>query len=325
MRCADVAQELRHAADFGVNVSSKVTVDFGAVMRRVAEKQAEVAPHDSVERFTSLGVHCLRGSAKITSPFTVDVTGDDGEVRTLTTRSVVIAAGSKPFVPDLPGLMEVGFLTSDTVWSLSELPKRLVVLGGGPIGCELAQGFARLGSKVTQIQRGPRLLPKEDADASALVLERFVSEGIEVHLGCEALRCERRGSEKFIVTRSAEGEHMIAFDEILCAVGRRANTEGYGLEELDIGLTPAGTVEVDQWMRTRYPNIYACGDVAGPFHFTHMAAHQAWYASVNAMFGQLHRFKVDYSVRHGSRSPRRRWRESASTRMRQQRKRCLAK
>lgn len=296
LRCADVAQELRRAADFGVDVSGEVSVDFGAVMRRVAEKQAEVAPHDSVERFTSLGVDCVTGSAKITSPFTVDVTGDDGTVRTLTTRSIVIAAGSKPFVPDLPGLTEVGFLTSDTVWSLSELPKRLVVLGGGPIGCELAQGFARLGSKVIQIQRGPRLLPKEDADASALVLKRFVSEGIEVHLGCEALRCERRGAEKFIITRSAEGERMIAFDEILCAVGRKANSKGYGLEELDIGLTSARTVEVDQWMRTRYPNIYACGDVAGPFQFTHMAAHQAWYASVNAMFGRLHRFKIDYRV-----------------------------
>jgi pyruvate/2-oxoglutarate dehydrogenase complex dihydrolipoamide dehydrogenase (E3) component/uncharacterized membrane protein YdjX (TVP38/TMEM64 family) len=296
LRSAGVADELRRAAEFGIDINGEVTVDFRAVMQRVAKKQAEVAPHDSVERFTGLGVDCRSGHAKITSPFTVDVTGDDGTVQTLTTRSIVIAAGSKPLVPDIPGLLEIGFLTSDTVWALRELPKRLVVLGGGPIGCELAQGFARLGSKVIQIERDPRLLAKEDADVSAIVLQRFRTEGIEVHLGSEAVRCERRGSTKVIIIRSGGVEHAIAFDEILCAVGRRANTEGFGLEELGIGLTPARTIEVDDRLQTLYPNIYACGDVAGPFQFTHMAAHQAWYASVNAMFGQLYRFKVDYSV-----------------------------
>lgn len=296
LRSAGVAEALRHAAQFGIHSSGEVIVDFGAVMRRVAQKRAEVAPHDSVERFTSLGVDCVAGSAKITSPFTVEVMDEQGATRSLTTRSIVIAAGSKPRVPDIPGLADVGYLTSDTVWSLTELPKRLVVLGGGPIGCELAQGFARLGSKVTQIQRNARLLPKEDPDASDVLVKRFRGEGIEVCLECEAIRCEQRGADKLLVVRSAAGERALVFDQILCAVGRNANIEGYGLEELGIGLTSARTIEVDDRLKTLYPNIFACGDVAGPFQFTHMAAHQAWYASVNAMFGHLHRFKADYRV-----------------------------
>ncbi|TAM56014.1 MAG: pyridine nucleotide-disulfide oxidoreductase [Paraburkholderia sp.] len=296
LRSAGVAAELRRAAEYGVNVNGEVAVDFGAVMARVDRKRIEVAPHDSVERFTSLGVDCIAGRATITSPFSIEVKTEHGTVQTLTTRSIVIAAGSRPVVPDIPGLLDVGYLTSDTVWSLAELPKRLVVLGGGPIGCELAQAFARLGSRVTLIVRGERLLKKEDPDAAEKLLQRFRAEGIDVLLETGVVRCERRDSGKIVVARSKSGERTIAADEILCAVGRKANTEGYGLEALGIGLTSAGTIEVDDRLQTLYPNIFACGDVTGPFQFTHMAAHQAWYASINAMFGQLHRFKADYRV-----------------------------
>ncbi|ACR32757.1 FAD-dependent oxidoreductase [Burkholderia glumae] len=296
LRSAGVAAELRRAGEFGISCMGGVHVDFGAVMRRVARVQANVAPHDSIERYTSLGVACMAGRATITSPHTVEVAADDGSVRVLTTRSIVIAAGSRPAIPDIPGLEAVGYLTSDTIWSLETLPAYLVVLGGGPIGCELAQGFARLGAHVIQIEKGPRLLPREDADASAHVLKRFRTEGIDVLLDAEVVRCERLGSVKVVVVRTSDGERAIPFDAILCAVGRVANTEGYGLESLGIGVTAAGTIKVDDRLQTLYPNIYACGDVVGPYQFTHMAAHQAWYASVNAMFGRWHRFKVDYRV-----------------------------
>lgn len=296
LRSAGVTAELRRAAEFGVSCNGEIRVDFGSVMKRVARVQADVAPHDSVERYTSLGVDCVMGRAMITSPHTVEVAGNDGSVRVLSTRSIIIAAGSRPAVPDIPGLEDVGYLTSDTVWSLDTLPPRLVVLGGGPIGCELAQGFARLGAHVMQIEKGPRLLPREDSDASNLVLERFRAEGIEVVLGADVARCERRAPDKVVVVRTADGERAFTCDAILCAVGRRANTEGYGLERLGIAVTPAGTIEVDDQLQTLYPNIFACGDVVGPYQFTHMAAHQAWYASVNAMFGRWHRFKVDYRV-----------------------------
>jgi pyruvate/2-oxoglutarate dehydrogenase complex dihydrolipoamide dehydrogenase (E3) component/uncharacterized membrane protein YdjX (TVP38/TMEM64 family) len=296
LRSADLAARLRHAAEFGIRGVGDVSVDFRSVMERVVRIRAEVAPHDSVERYTSLGVDCIAGDATITSPYTVEVRGDDGAVKTLTTRSIVIATGARPAVPDIAGLAEVGFLTSETVWSLDTLPERLVVIGGGPIGCELAQGFARLGSSVIQIQRGVRLLPREDPDASDMLLRRFRDEGVEVLLECEVVRCEQRGADKVVVVRTPDGERDYPCDAVLCAVGRRANTAGYGLEHLGIKVTAAGTIEVDDRLQTRYPNIFACGDVVGPFRFTHMAAHQAWYASVNAMFGEWRRFKVDYSV-----------------------------
>jgi pyruvate/2-oxoglutarate dehydrogenase complex dihydrolipoamide dehydrogenase (E3) component/uncharacterized membrane protein YdjX (TVP38/TMEM64 family) len=296
LRSADVAAQLRHAAEFGIRGVGDVSVDFSSVMERVARIRTEVAPHDSVERYTSLGVDCMAGGATITSPYTVEVRGDDGAVKTLTTRSIVIATGARPAIPDIPGLAEVGFLTSETVWSLDTLPHRLVVIGGGPIGCELAQGFARLGARVVQMQRGVRLLPREDPDASDMLLRRFRDEGVEVLLECEVVRCEQRGTDKVVVVRTTVGERDYPCDAILCAVGRRANTAGYGLERLGIKVTAAGTIEVDDRLQTCYPNIFACGDVVGPFKFTHMAAHQAWYASVNAMFGEWRRFRVDYSV-----------------------------
>jgi pyruvate/2-oxoglutarate dehydrogenase complex dihydrolipoamide dehydrogenase (E3) component len=222
----------------------------------------------------------------------------DGRRQTLTTRAIVVATGAMPTVPPLPGLDEVGYLTSDSLWGLRELPARLVVLGGGPIGCELAQAFARLGSKVTQVEMGPRLLIREDTEISTVVQQALERDGIEVLTGHKALRCEKSGAQSFIVVENGGQEKRIEFDRLLCAVGRTARLAGYGLEELGI-VDPAKlprTIETNEYLQTIYPNIYAAGDVAGPYQFTHTAAHQAWYAAVNALFGSLRMFKADYRV-----------------------------
>jgi len=265
-------------------------------MERVQRVIREVEPHDSVERYSALGVECLSGEASITSPWTVSVRGNDGKETTLSTRSIIIAAGARPYIPPIPGLAEVGCLTSDSIWALRTLPQRLVVLGGGPIGSELSQCFARLGSRVTQVEMLPRLLIREDAEVSAMVLERFRGEGVDVLLEHKALRVVVDRGEKILVCEHQGTEVRIPFDAILCAVGRVANTSGYGLEALGIPLAPARTVETNEYLETLYPNIYACGDVAGPYQFTHTAAHTAWYATVNALFGSLRRFKADFSV-----------------------------
>jgi len=254
-----------------------------------------VEPHDSVERYTELGVDCVQGEARITSPWTVEITTPDG-IRTLSARSLVIAAGARPFVPPIPGLEDVGYLTSDTVWGLQERPQRLVVLGGGPIGCELAQAFARIGSRVTQVEMLPRLMVREDPEVSETVMRRFRDEGIDVRIATKALSCTVEAGEKVLMAEHAGEQVRIPFDAILVAVGRVANTQGYGLEELGIETTEQRTVEVNDYMQTIYPNIYACGDVAGPYQFTHTAAHTAWYAAVNALFGRFRRFRADFSV-----------------------------
>jgi len=266
------------------------------VMARVRRVIADIEPHDSVERYTGLGVEPVIGEARIVSPFEVEVRQADGATRRLTTRSIVIAAGARPFVPPIPGLDQVGCLTSDTLWELNELPRRLLVLGGGPIGCELAQAFARLGSEVTQVEMAERLMAREDADVSELVANRFRAEGIRVLTGHKAERFLAEGGEKMLVARHAGGELRIGFDVVICALGRVANTAGYGLEELGIPVTAARTVETDDYLQTLYPNILAAGDVAGPYQFTHVAAHQAWYAAVNGLFGRFRRFRADYSV-----------------------------
>jgi len=295
LRSAKLLADIRRSADFGIRAAS-AEVDFAEVMDRVQRVIGEIAPHDSVERYTRLGVTCVEGTATITSPWTVDVTAADGTTRTLTTTHIVIAAGARPFVPPLPGLAEVGALTSDTVWGLRTLPRRLVVLGGGPIGCELAQAFARFGAQVTQVEMGPRLLTREDAEFSALVASTFAAEGIDVRVGHKALAVEVVDGEKRLRVEHAGATSTIAFDEILVAVGRVANTTGYGLEELGVPVTASRTVEVNGFLETRFPNILACGDVAGPYQFTHTAAHAAWFASVNALFGRFRKFRVDYSV-----------------------------
>jgi pyruvate/2-oxoglutarate dehydrogenase complex dihydrolipoamide dehydrogenase (E3) component/uncharacterized membrane protein YdjX (TVP38/TMEM64 family) len=287
IKSARVLMQMRRAADYGLR-AGPISFDFAEVMERVQRVVHTVAPHDSVERYTALGVECLRGEARITSPWTVSVDGR----QTLTTRSIVIAAGARPIVPPLPGIERARVLTSETLWRLRELPRRLVVLGGGPIGCELSQAFARFGAQVTQVEMLPRLLAREDPEAAERVRARFVAEGIDVRSGHRAVRIEPGGT---LVCEHAAGEARFAFDALLCALGRVPNTAGYGLEELGIPTTRARTVETNEYLQTLYPNIYACGDVAGPYQFTHTASHQAWYAAVNALFSPYRR-RADYSV-----------------------------
>ena len=295
IRSAKLLSHMKRAKEFGVR-SATAQFEFAEVMERVQAVVKAVEPHDSVERYTKLGVECLQGSAKITSPWSVEVTAADGAKRTLTTKNIVIAAGARPFVPPIPGLAEATPLTSDTVWGIRALPRRLVVLGGGPIGCELAQCFARLGAKVTQLEMLPRILIREDPEFSELVAKRFREEGIDVLTGHKAKEVRVAGAEKVVIVEHEGTEKRIACDEILCAVGRVANTAGYGLEELGIPITKQKTVEVNEYLQTIYPNVYACGDVAGPYQFTHTASHMAWYCAVNGLFGAFRKFKVDYSV-----------------------------
>jgi dihydrolipoamide dehydrogenase len=294
IKSARLLAQIRRSGELGIKWAS-AEFDFADIMERVQRVIREIEPHDSVTRYTALGVECIEGEAKITSPWTVKVTAA-GDSRTLTTRAIVIASGGRPFVPPIPGIEEAGYLTSDTVWALRELPRRLVVLGGGPIGCELAQCFARFGSQVTQVEMLPRILVREDPEISAMVASRFEAEGIRVLTGHKAKAFRGEGGEKLLIAEHGGQEVSIGFDQLLVAVGRVANTEGCGLEELGIPLTRARTVETDEYLRTIYPNIYACGDVAGPYQFTHTASHQAWYASVNALFGRFRKFRVDYSA-----------------------------
>jgi len=297
IKSAKVAQQMRHADQYGLQPATP-QFSFRAVMARVHRIIAEVEPHDSVERYTGLGVEVLQGYAKIIDPWTVDIALNDGGSQRLTTRAIVIAAGAAPLIPDLPGLEEVGYVTSDTMWDafadMDTPPRRLVVLGGGPIGCELAQAFARLGCEVSQIQRGERILHKEDPEVSALAQQALERDGVQVLTEHSALRCERDGERKLLVVAHAGEETTIEFDQLLVSVGREARLTGYGLEEL--GIPTSKTVATNDYLETLYPNIYAAGDVAGPYQFTHTAAHMAWYAAVNALFGQFKRFKVDYSV-----------------------------
>jgi pyruvate/2-oxoglutarate dehydrogenase complex dihydrolipoamide dehydrogenase (E3) component/uncharacterized membrane protein YdjX (TVP38/TMEM64 family) len=290
IRSARLAALMRRGDEFGVRADN-VRVDFAQVMARIQQVITEIAPHDSVERYQALGVDTIEGEARITSPYTVEVDG-----RELTTRSIVVASGARPRVPTIPGLDDTGYLTSDTVWNLRELPERLLVLGGGNIGCELSQAFARFGSQVTQVDMASRLLAREDPDVSAQLAQRFAAEGIDVRTGHKAKAVEINHGEKTLVCEHDGEDVTLAFDRILVAVGRTPNTQGFGLEELGIEIASDRTLEVNAFLQTRYPNIFACGDVAGPFQFTHTAAHQAWYASVNALFLGLHRFKADYSV-----------------------------
>ncbi len=293
IRSAKLLSHIRRSKEFGIR-SASADFDFADVMERVRRVVQAVEPHDSIERYSGLGVECLTGTAKITSPWTVDVTLASGEKRTLTTKNIVIAAGARPFIPPIPGLKEANPLTSDTVWNLRTLPKRLVVLGGGPIGSELTQCFARFGSRVSQVEMMPRILIREDPEFSRLVTDRFHAEGVDVLVNHKAKEVRVENGEKVLIAEHEGREVRIACDEILCAVGRVANTQGYGLEEL--GIPAPRTVEINEFLQTRYPNIYACGDVAGPYQFTHTAAHMAWYCAVNALFGSFRKFKVDYSV-----------------------------
>jgi pyruvate/2-oxoglutarate dehydrogenase complex dihydrolipoamide dehydrogenase (E3) component len=293
IRSARFLSHVRRAQEFGMR-GATADFDFGEVMERVQRIIGQIEPHDSVARYTGLGVDVAEGSARIVSPWEVDITHADGRTQRLTTRSIVIAAGARPFVPPLPGIEQVDVLTSDSVWKLRQRPGRLVVLGGGPVGSELAQAFARLGSKVTQVEMAPRLLMREDPEVSALVAGRFAAEGIAVLVDHKAERVEVVDGEKRLVATHQGQELRIPFDALLVAVGRVANLEGYGLEEL--GVSTGRTVQVNGYLQTNFPNIYAAGDVAGPYQFTHTAAHQAWHAAVNALLDPFRKFRADYRV-----------------------------
>ncbi len=294
IRSAKYLSHIKRSKEFGIKKAS-VEFDFAEVMDRVQNVIKKVEPHDSIERYTELGVDIVEGEAKIISPWEVQVKTAKG-VKTLTTRSIVIAAGAHPFVPPIPGLDQVESLTSDDIWNLRELPKRLLVLGGGPIGCELTQSFARLGSYVTQVEMLPRIMIREDPDVSAAVMAKFKEEGVDIRVGHTAKEFVIENGEKIMIAEYEGQSVKIPFDEVLVAIGRAANVNGYGVEELGIALSIRKTIETNGFQETNYPNIYACGDVAGPYQFTHTAAHQAWYAAVNALFGQFKRFKTDYSV-----------------------------
>lgn len=290
IRSARMAASLHRAEEYGLrNVAG--TVDFAAVMQRVQDIIKTIEPHDSVERFTSLGVECISGEAAITSPYTVVV----GE-RSITTRSIVIATGARPLVPPIPGLNDTGYLTSDTVWNLRELPKRLLVIGGGPIGCELAQAFCELGSQVTQVDMANRIMSREDPDVSDVITTQFQNAGIRVLCEHRVLGFHRQSGVKVLEAEHQGRKVRIEFDEVLLAMGRKANVEGLGLEALKMPLTEQGTIEVNEYLQTAYPNIYACGDVVGPYQFTHMASFQAWYAALNAMLGGLRQSAINYRV-----------------------------
>ncbi|MGZ8238837.1 MAG: FAD-dependent oxidoreductase [Methylobacter sp.] len=292
IRSSRLLAQIRRSADFGIK-KADAEFDFADSMNRVQAIIKTIEPHDSVQRYTDLGVDVVEGEAKIISPWEVQVT-TAGENRIITTRAIVVAAGSRPLVPPISGVEDIGYLTSDNIWELRELPARLVVLGGGPIGCELAQCFARFGSQVTQVEMAPRLLIKEDIEVSEAVMAKFRLEGINVLVGHTAKGFIIENNEKILLVEHDDKELRIPFDQVLLAIGRVANIQGYGLEQL--GVETSRTIETNEFQQTNYPNIYACGDVSGPFQFTHVAAHQAWYAAVNALFGGLFKFRTDYSV-----------------------------
>ena len=286
LRSAKMISYAKRAKEFGFKKTT-VEFDFKDVMQRVQNVIKIIEPHDSRKRYTALGVECIEGEAKILSPHNVEVNGI-----TLTARSIIIATGAKPLVPNIPGLDQINYLTSDNVWDLKELPKKLLVLGGGPIGAEMAQAFSRLGAEVTLVEMAPQILIREDEEVIEQVTKRFIKEGIKVLTNHKAkefkhntLICEDKGKDV-----------SITFDKVIIALGRKANIEGFGLEELGVKIRDTKTIEANSFLQTNIPSIYVCGDVTGPYQFTHTAAHQAWYACVNALFSPFKKFKVDYTV-----------------------------
>lgn len=291
LRSARIISYINRAREFGLK---KMTpeFEFADVMERVQRSVRAIEPHDSVARYTELGVECIKGYATLVSPWEVEVNG-----QRLSARSIVIATGARPAVPPIPGLANTGYLTSDTVWELRQKPRRMVVLGGGPIGSELSQAFARLGVDITQIEMLPRILFREDEDVSALVTEAFKREGIRVLTDHKVVAVEQYARDKVVICEYKGQRVKVPCDEILVAVGRAPNTDGLGLEALEIELNANRTLKVDEYLRVpKYPHILACGDVVGPYQFTHVAAHQAWYASVNGLFAPFKKFRADYSV-----------------------------
>lgn len=294
IRSAKAVAQIRRSGELGIH-APVAEVDFAAVMARVHATIQAIAPHDSPERYQDLGVNVIHGKATLLSPWSVSVSTDSGS-QVITSRAIIIATGAKPFVPPIPGLADIGYLTSDTLWDLQEQPKRLLILGGGPIGCEMAQAFARLGSSVTLVERLPRLLAGEDSEVSELIHARFWQEGITVLLEHEATAFVIENGEKILICDHQGQSQRLGFDQVLVALGRRATVTGFGGETLGLKLSETHTLATNGFQATNYPNIFACGDVAGPYQFTHAAAHQAWYATVNALFGQVKKFRTDYTA-----------------------------
>ncbi|MBT6704167.1 MAG: FAD-dependent oxidoreductase [Gammaproteobacteria bacterium] len=290
IRSAKFLSHISRSQEFGIK-KAHADFDFADVMERVQSVIKKIEPHDSVERFTKLGVDVVQGEARITSPYSVEVDG-----KTITARNIVVATGARPFVPPIQGIDKINYYTSDNLWELREKPKKMVVLGGGPIGSELTQSFNRLGVDVTQVEMAPRLMGREDPEISELILQKFTNEGVNVLVNHRAKKVIVKNGVNILVAEHEGEEIEIPFDTLLVAVGRAPNTAGFGLEELGVRLSSNGTIEVDEYLQTSIPTIYACGDVAGPYQFTHTAAHQAWYTSVNSLFGIARRFKVDYSI-----------------------------
>lgn len=293
IKSAKVAAMIRHADKYGLEATAP-KVPFKAVMARVLDTITTIEPHDSVERYEGLGVDVVKGYATIIDPWTVEIARNDGGTQRLTTRSIIIASGAEPVVPDIPGIETSGYLTSETLWhafaAIDEAPARIAVLGGGPIGCELSQALARLGSQVTQVERSGQVLGREDEDVSALARASLEESGVRVLIGHAAVRIESRT----LIAEAGGKEVAVPFDALIVAIGRKARLTGFGLEA--IGVDTAKTVTTDEFLATKFPNIFAAGDVAGPYQFTHTASHQAWYASVNALFGTFRKFKADYRV-----------------------------
>ncbi len=290
IRSAKFLSHISRSKEFAID-RAEADFDFAEVMQRVQDVVAKIEPHDSIERYSGLGVDVIQGEARIVSPWQVEVNG-----RIISAQNIVVATGARPFVPPIEGIDSVDYYTSDNLWSLRDKPQRMVVLGGGPIGSELAQSFNRLGVKVTQVEMAPRIMGREDPEIADMVRDRFESEGVDVRVNHRAKKIMQRDGENILITECDGEDVELPFDALLVAVGRVANTSGFGLQELGVRLTARGTVEVNEYLQTNIPTIYACGDVAGPYQFTHTAAHQAWYASVNSLFGLFKRFKADYSV-----------------------------
>jgi dihydrolipoamide dehydrogenase len=280
----------KKASEYGLK-KVEIDFDFKDIMARVSGIIKKIEPNDSIERYSSMGVDCITGSGKILSPFEVEVNG-----KIITTKNIVVATGAGPLIPNIPGLKDVPYLTSETLWNLTTLPKNLLVIGGGPIGCELSQAFSRLGSKVTILDIADRILPKEDKDVSLFMETVLKEEGITILKSHKILEFINIYNKNSAVVEFNKEKKEIYFDYVLLSMGRKARVSGFGLEELGVKITNRGTIEVNEYLETNYPNIFACGDVAGPYQFTHTASHEAWYASVNALFGIFKKFKADYTV-----------------------------
>ena len=275
------SKALLHAAKHGSN--------FAQARAAVKAAVDGIAPHDSVARYAGLGVDVRQGRAMIESPWCVSVDGNK-----ITTRAIIIAAGAQPFVPPIPGLAGCPYATSETLWDIAALPARLTILGGGPIGCEMAQAFARLGSAVTLLEMADRLLLREDDEVSAAMTTALRRDGVTVLTGHRAAEI-LHDTNGYSLRAEQDGQNVIIpFDRFLVAIGRKPRITGYGLETLGIPLTKTKTIETDSWLQTLYPNILACGDVAGPYQFTHTAGFQAGYAALNALFTPFWRFKPRY-------------------------------